>query len=79
MLTLLDLSAAFDSVDHVTLAAPADVIRSDWGGHQWVQVVPEWPCSASLFIIIQLIVNSSSVRGATGFGFRTNSVRPVHC
>ena len=25
------------------------------------------------------IVDSSSVRASTGFGFRTNSVRPVHC
>ena len=80
MLTLLDLSAAFDSVDHARNATEpaAKVLRSWRAGAELVRLIFVWPCSTGTHIGGLFYTVSGPIRSTAGIGPRANPIPSVH-
>ena len=80
MLTQLDLSAAFDSVDHDTLLNRLQ--KSNGLSGQvldcMVRLIFVWPCSTRTHIGGLLYTVSGSVRSTAGIAPRANPIPSVH-
>ena len=77
MLTLLDLSAAFDSVDHdMLLKRLQKSYGLGWQVLNWFIFV--WPCSTRTHIGGLFYTVSGSVRSTAGIGPRANPIPSVH-
>ena len=77
MLTLLDLSAAFDSVDHNTLLQRLGSHKRE--GHRLVYVISQRPITASSHNDDQLGTICSFVWSASRFSPRADLVPTLHC
>ena len=80
MLTLLDMSAAVNSVDHYTLVQR---LRRSYTvgrkGRRLVCVVPQRPSPISSHYDVQFDAIGSFVRSTTRLGARTDLVASLHC
>ena len=74
ILTLLDLSAAFNSVDHDTLL---NRLQKSYGA-ELVRLIFVWPSSTRTHIGGLFYTVSGSVRSTAGIGPRANPIPSVH-
>ena len=78
---VLDLSAAFDSVDHDATEAAAKVLRSWRAGAELVRFIFVWPCSTRMHIGGLFYTVRGSVRteyNRDRFGPRADPILSVH-